>query len=215
MRVRLIHGLGSDLTMGSRFYLAYTDASQPSIADLNTMATFIRTQWGISLAGQMSNQGLLEQVIIDDVANATGNQGVDSTSVAGTRAGNPVDQQSCLQLNFKIGRHYRGGKPKCFLPWGIQSDASGAATWTAAFASGAATQWAAFITAINGHTSGGLTAGAQVSVSYFHGPKSNTNPSVWSRKNVPNPRGTPVVDSVIGVTGARIIVTLRRRESRP
>ena len=215
MRVRLIHGQGLDLTMGSRFFLAYTDASAPSIADLNTMATFVRTTWSAQLAGLMSNSSGLQQVIIDDLASATGNQGVDSTTVSGTRAGAVVEQNAAIQVNFKIGRHYRGGKPKAYLPFGIQGDTAGSQLWSAAFANATVTAWNAFIAAINGHTSGALTAGAQVSVSYFKGPRSNPNPSIWSKKNVPAARGVPVVDTVIAITAARTIVNLRRRQGRP
>ena len=215
LRIRLIHGAGTDLTMGSRFYIAYTDASQPSIADLNTFATFIRTTWAAQLAGQMSSSNGLQSVIVDDVANATGNQGVDSTAVSGTRAGTAPPQDEVIQLNFKIGRHYRGGKPKIYLPFGVTADYSSANTWGATFANGVVTAWNNFQAAINGHTSGGITAGAQVSVSYFQGARTNPNLSKWAKKNVAAPRTVPVVDPVVTITASRFLVTLRKRLGRP
>lgn len=215
MRVRLIHESGTTNLLGSRFFLAYTDASAPSIADLNSMATFISTTWNAQLAGLLNTSALLFSVIIDDLASATGNQGVDTTTHAGTRAGAVYAQDAVMQLNFKIARHYRGGKPKVYLPYGVTPDATSQTQWSSTFTNLSVSAWNAFIAAISGHTSGGLTAGGQVSVSYYKGPVGNTNKSPWARKNVPAPRGTPVVDPVIGVSGSRFIVTLRKRLGRP
>lgn len=216
IRVRLIHGLGTDVTIGCRFYVAYTDASAPSIADLNSMASGISSLWGTNLAGQMTSSGGLEGVIVDDLASATGNQGSYSTLVSGTRAGTYFDQMQAVQLNFKIGRHYRGGKPKVFLPYLVEGDdAATGNKWLAASANGVATAWNNFMTALNGHAYGGITVGAQQSVSYFHGAKNNPSNSTWARRNVPAPRGTPVVDPVIAVTASQYIRNLRKRTQQP
>lgn len=215
IRVRLIHGQGLDLTEGSRFFIAYTDASAPSIADLNTLASFVRSTWTAQLAGLMSASSGLQLTICDDLASASGNEGQDTTVVSGTRAGGVIEQNTAVQVNFKVARRYRGGKYKCYLPFGTITDVSVGQVWTLAFTNAVTAGWNAFIAAINGHVAGGITAGAQVGVSYYHGPQSNNKGGTWSRKNIPSPRGTPVVDPIISVATSRTITNLRRRQGRP
>lgn len=214
VRVRLIHGIGLDVTAGSRFFMKYTDAGAPSIADLNTMATFVRTTWAAQLVGLCSANAALESVIIDDLAATTGNQGVDTTAVSGSRAGAIVEQDQAVQINFKVGQRYRGGKFKCYLPFGVQADTAGTQLWSGAFANAVTSGWNAFITALNGHTAGSLTLNEQQAVSYFKGPTAPAHPKTWGPRNVPNPRGTPVVYDVISVNTSRVMTNLRRRQGR-
>ena len=215
VRIRLLHEFPTGTIVGSRFFLKYTDAGAPSIADLNSYATFVRTSYTTNGIPQLYAGAVLYSVIIDDLASATGNQGTDTTTVTGTRAGTEPPQEQVLQLNFKVAQHYRGGKFKIFLPWGVTGDQANVQKWGNTFLTGAVTAWNNFITALNGHTSGGFTGNNQVGVSYFSGAKANPNLSKWARKNVPAPRGTPVVYDIVGVTSSPFISSLRKRQGRP
>ena len=169
IRIRLLHGLGFDTAIGSRIFYSYTDASAPSTADLNTLCTNVRTAWSTNLAGQLSSDGVLEKVICDDLASASGNQGTNTTTAAGTRAGHYFDQMQAVVINFRIATRYRGGKPKVFLPFGIVTDAETGNLWANAFVTGLTTAWGNFTTALNGLVAGGITLGTQQNVSYYKG----------------------------------------------
>ena len=209
-----MHGVGFNTAIGSRIFYSYTDASAPSIADLNTLCTNVRTAWNTNLAGMLTSDGVLEAVIADDLASAAGNQGANRTTAAGTRAGHYFDQMQAVVINFRIGTRYRGGKPKVFLPFGIVTDAESGNLWTSAFQSALNTAWGNFTTALNGLVAGGITLGTQQAVSYFKGAQNNTSTSKWARRNVPAPRGTPVVSSVLSYSVSPIVSNQRRRAQR-
>jgi len=78
--------------------------------------------------------------------------------------------------------------------------------------SAAITQWNLFMTAVltgtNWPAAGTLT---HVNVSYYAGNTPVQNPITHRWRNVPNPRGAPVVDPIIGYTPENGIGSQRRR----
>jgi hypothetical protein len=118
-------------------------------------------------------------------------------------------------MNFKVGRRYRGGKPRIYLPWGSASDQATLNQWTSGFISSAATAWTNFITAIAAAPWSGASGLKQVNVSFYSGFTNETGPSGRARA-VSTPRaGSAVVDDIIAHSLNTIYGVQRSRLARP
>lgn len=210
VKIVLRHGLGNDLHIGTHMFWSYSGGT-PTVANLNALAGTVGTAWNTNLASLLSSNGLLEGVDILDVASNTGVEGTSSTTHAGTRAGSEVSLGASLVALYKIARHYRGGKPKGFWPFGITSDLTGGAAWSAGFITACNSGLAAFASAVNGATNGAITLGVQQNVSYFQGSQTNPSGSKWGRRNVPAPRAVPLVEPVTAIVASPVLGSQRRR----
>ena len=210
VRIVLLHGIGTDVHIGSKVYWSYTGAA-PSAANCVTLANSIGVAWGAQLKQMMSTNGLLEGVTVTDLASNAGNTGAAPFATAGTRVGSEITQAVATVLNFHIARRYRGGKPKVFLPYGVVADSTTGSNWLAAYVTAMNAAWAAFQTAVNGLVAGTTTLGVQQNVSYFSGSTANTSISKWARRNVPAPRAVPVVEPITSAVTQPILGSQRRR----
>src|SRR6201997_4312324 len=172
-------------------FWSYTGGT-PSAANLSTIAGLIGTAWATNLASLMTTAGALSEVDVTDLASNTGAVGTSTTSHAGTRSGLEPTTGTCLVAKYTIARHYRGGKPKGFWPFGLTSDLVDQHLWSTAFVSACNTGFAAFQSGVNGLVGGPITLGTQQNVSYFSGTQTNPSTSKWARRNRPAPRGTPL-----------------------
>lgn len=197
-------------TLQSRFYVSYASTA-PTAAQLNTFAGSVRSAWGTNLASLASTNESLTGVIATDLSSG-GLSGSDSTTVAGTRAGTEAPVQSCVVIKFLIARRYRGGKPKIFLPFGVQADQADVAHWSGAFVTAVATGWGNFVTAVQAAGWTGSGALNVVNVSYYQGFTTVTRLPLRAR-NVPTLRGTPLVDTVTAFNVNSLMGSQRRRRS--
>jgi hypothetical protein len=147
-----------------------------------------------------------------DLASATGNSGVATATHEGTRGSEFVPDDACVIVNFKIGRRYRGGKPKIFLPPGDATDIQTSNQWTSAYSGAVSSAWTTFMAAVLADTYGSMVLQDNASISYYEGFTAFKEPSGRYR-NIPTPRTTPLVDLITGHTVSQLIGSQRRRRT--
>jgi hypothetical protein len=170
----------------------------PAAPDCAAIAADIQAAAITNFRGQMVNLNKVGECRVVDIASNTGHEGVGGTASAGTKAGNPNPASTCLVMNHHIARRYRGGKPRTYLPVGVNADLNSTGTWLGAFQTTMTTAWSNFITTCLAASSGGTSLTDFVSVSYY-GP-SGVRPS-------------PVVDVVFQSTARQRLGTQRRRNA--
>jgi hypothetical protein len=211
MRVRLVYTQLDDSLASSRFYLSFTGGSA-SAADLNTLSTDIATAWNTDLAELVSEQFTLTEVDILDLTTDHGNSGLATVSHAGTLAGSILPDQVATNIQYKIGRRYRGGKPRMYLPPPDVTKLLDPAHLTSAFVTLCNTQVAAFFSAISALSVGSLGALAQVNLSYYSGFTNVTNSSGRTRA-APKYKAAATLDTVTGYDTHALLSSQRRRRS--
>lgn len=191
-------------------------AGTASESNLTALATAI-------VAGTTASLHSLVSAHVDNTlvsCTDLGTAGLVSGTVGGARAGSRtggasyLPGQVCLVANYRIGRRYRGGKPRSYWPAGTMSDVADAQTWqTVQLAAGTHTLYTdlrATLDAVGAATGGGITLGAQCSISYFSGGHWIAGTS-GKPKWIPTLRGTPVVDDILSMSLRRKLGTQKRR----
>jgi len=210
VRVSLDFSQTDGFTGGNRFYLSYT-GSAPTVADCNTLATTIRTAWGSHIAPTVNSDWSLTLVDVLDIASYSGNSGSDAIAAAGTASGTPLAAQLSSNVEFKIKRRYRGGKPRIYSLPGVDADMQNPSEWTDGHVTGIAAAYGAFFGAINGAGPGSMGTLQHVNVSYYSSFTNIANTSGRERA-VPKYRTTAaVVDDVTAYIGKKTISSQRRR----
>lgn len=204
------YSVGLDTSALCRQYFSYS-GGPPTAADLNALATNIRTTWATNIAPLYYNGGGLGTVICQDLASATGATGTDTTNASGTRTGSPLPRSTAMLINHVVSRRYRGGKPRSYLPLGAAADIVAGGGWNSTFTNTCSTNYAAWIAAIVGYTHGSTTIAAHVNVSYYSGFTVVTNPTTGRAKNVSKLRGTPLVDTITSSIANGVPANQRRR----
>lgn len=212
LRCALKWGLGDGTPALSRFFLHYSGTA-PTNAQLNTFATAISTAYGTNLKSLMDTGGALLEIDVDDLSSSTGSVGVWTGAISGTRGSAFIGAGSALVESYKIARRYRGGHPRGYFPFGIQSDLSDRNTWKGTFTAACDTGFAAFFAAVNAAGWTGAGTIKQVNVSYYHGFTVVTNPVTGRARNVPTLRGTPLVDDVTSLFTQASVGSQRRRDA--
>lgn len=117
---------GLDLDVQTKFFVGFTGASTDS-----NVANYVNHQIANApfvMAVAHPDVELIE-VTATDLTSDTSPQASAPASVPGTATGNPLPAQTCVLLNQTITRRYRGGKPRKYLPWGVQEDLLDPQTW--------------------------------------------------------------------------------------
>jgi hypothetical protein len=200
---------------GSRFFVNYTTGSAPSAADLNTFAGRVRSEFSSYLAAYMASAFSLIEVVCQDMNSSSGNVGSDSTAVAGTNthAANPAEV--CTVINFKINEHYRGGRPRIYLPLGTNNDLANAQEWNGSFATAVDTAWGSFIAGVLAGSYTSFVVDQHVSAALYKGYilPPITLPSGFV-KNRPKPVTGPVTPDPVTTHKTSLYVGSQRRRTR-
>jgi hypothetical protein len=207
------HTLGGDLDVLNGFYMSYTGTA-PSNAQLVALGAAQAAVWATDFGPLTDADTQLTSIEITDLSSSTSAQGTANVSETGSRSGNYLPASTCVLLNFTVARRYRGGKPKVFLPVGVQGDLNTAQSWQATFITSCVTAWNAIITAtIAAPWTGGVIVG-QSNVSYYSGSTVELYGTPQRARNVPTYRPAPLVNAISGVSGSSVVSTQRRR-NRP
>ena len=209
LRVNIGITTQSPVVAGSRFFLSYTGGT-PSQGNLETLATAIGTAWASNIAPHVSAGEALTEVAVLDLSSDTGAEGIDTTTRAGGASGSAPPSEVAVQVNHKIGRHYRGGKPKTFMRMGMEADRVSEYQWSTSAQAAFLSAWEAWIAAILATTGIGVTLGNIVNVSYYSGFTVFITPSGRAR-NIPKVRTTPLVDNITSSTVNQVVAVQRRR----
>lgn len=211
VRVRIIGEDPNTNTWGSRFYLAYA-GSAPTGANCTTLATDIANAFDTHCIPLLSSNALLTEVDVLDIATTMGQSGQWTGSTSGTRSGTSLPAQVAMNIEYGVGERYRGGKPRGYWPFGVDSDMQSVATWTAAFVGAVNTDFAAFMAAVEALSVGAVGALTHSTLSYYSGFVNHTNTSGRSRA-VPTYRDLAQVRTVTGYSAKVELSSQRKRRT--
>jgi hypothetical protein len=209
LRCKLMFHDGGDNDVQSNFFFRYS-GSLPDASTALGLATSLATAAG-PFAGLMDESTSLVAVRVTDLSSMTGGDATATATVTGNRSNAILPGGTALLVNYSINRRYRGGKPRVYLPFGVQTDLQTRQQWSAAFVATAQSGHDDFTSAATGTTSGSCTITAHVNVSYYQG-FTVVSPGGGKRaKNVSTPRAVPVVDDIVHGTVSTVPASQRRR----
>lgn len=211
VRVRLIYSDTGSLEAGNRFYLAYS-GSAPTGANCATLASDIATEWATALAPAVNGGASLIEVDVLDIATDSGLSGQWTGSHPGTRAGTDLPLQVATNVEFGIARRYRGGKPRMYLPAGVQTDLASNASYNATMISNVNGGVAGFFAAIAGFSVGAMGTLKHVNLSYYKG-FTNITTSSGRERAVPTYRDVAKHDDITGYFCKAILGSQKRRRT--
>lgn len=200
---------GADVNSMTRFHVSYTGTA-PTNAQLITYCGSLATAWGADLSPLCPSTIALNEISCTDLSSPTAGVGSSSFTDAGTRTGAPLPAGAAVIANYLIGRRYRGGQPKGYWPFGVAADLATQQNWTSGFLTSMASGLGAFFTSVAGSGWTGAGTLGTVNVSYYSGFTNHTYPSGRTRP-IPTPRGTPLVDTINGISINPKVGSQRRR----
>lgn len=162
------------------------------------------------LGSQMNTDITLVKTEVTDLTSNTSPQSVNTTQHAGTISGQALPAGTAGVLQFKIGRRYRGGHPRMYLPGRSAADLQTPQLWTASAVADFTAAWNNTVAQMVSNKPAGFTFLQQVNVSYFQGFVNHTFPSGRVRP-VPVLRSTPFVDTIESVSTNPHVASQRRR----
>jgi hypothetical protein len=213
LRIDLRHTEEADPGLANRYFMGYTGTA-PSDGDLVTYAGSIAAEWNTYLASLAVPEVALVEVVVTDLTSASSARGVWNGSHVGTRSGGVLPINACLLLNFKIGRRYRGGKPRIYAPWGSTTDLLTVETWTTSFLGVCNGGWSNFITNTSGVLAGGTSVAGQQNVSYYAGVEPPITLPSGRVKQASKVRPGPIAPDPITSFAANQLIGSQRRRVR-
>jgi hypothetical protein len=197
----------------NRLFFKYS-GSAPSNTELATLASNIETYWASHCSALLPSSGALTNVNLIDLSSAMGSIGAWAGSTAGTLSGTDMAANTAFLVTMGIQRHYRGSKPKTFLPFGTATQLTSEGAFTGSFVTSVTTGWNAFLAAIIADSSA-VTFVDQVNVSYYGPPNLIvTNPVTGRVRTVSTQRAAAVVDTILSWDYQAVVSTQRRRTGR-
>lgn len=202
LRIRLI-GTNQTRPWVNVLHARFTGSS-PSLAELTTLAGSISSFWNTSVASTQHTSCQLTTVEVMDISSRTGNIATDNTARTGTGGSTslcPVNVACCV--SWKIGRRYRGGHPRIYVPASTISQVSNGSTWIPGYVTAVQTAWRAMRTSINA-AAGTNAPYTLVNVSYYQ-----------ANQGYPNDvRPIPVTDVIADAVVHNRVDSMRRRLGR-
>jgi hypothetical protein len=211
LRVRLSGTDTAGNTWGTRFYLSYA-GSAPTGANCVTLAGDIEAAFASDLAPLMGDAYSLTEVDVLDIATDSGLSGQWTGDETGSRSGNNLPAQVCMNVEYGIARRYRGGKPRGFWPFGVVGDEESLSSWSSAFVGDVNSGISAFFTAVEALSVGAVGALRHVNLSYYEGFTNHANTSGRERA-VPTYRATALHDNVTSYAAKIEYGSQRRRRT--
>jgi len=206
--VRITHEVKLD-TQNYGFRTFWFTAGAPSAADVTTLANAAAAAFTAQFVPLMSSSYVLTKTIAQDLSTATGFVAEVDTNNVGGDAGGGLPASAAVNMGFKIARHYRGGKPKVFLPLGSAAKIADRRSWTPSFVTACNTAWTNYATAIQSAATASIYA--QCNVSYYAGYNVPTTGPSGRVKQTLKLRIPPLVDLITGHNAQLKIGTQRRR----
>lgn len=181
-------------------HLFWHDTSGPAAAaDLQTWANAVEAAFTANHQQDFGNWVKLTAVEAIDLGNPGTQHGLAAVNVAGTLPGSTLTAETAVLINLRIGRSYRGGKPRLYMPFGASSELQDSQHWTSSFLTSVSNHFSAFVNSLLGAPGPGVTSDHLANVSYHSGGAL---------------RPSPVVDPVLGWSVNAIPGSQRRRMGR-
>src|ERR1700746_2762063 len=188
-------GVGGTLQLSTNLHFQYSG----SIADATpatALATALRVPAAANIPASLNSGYTVASMEVTDLSVASGPQGTETSVIAGTRSGPVLPLSTAAVANYAISRRYRGGKPRSFVPFGIDTDLASNQVWGSSALSAFNGSWSGFLNGCIGVVGGGATVTHQVNVSYFSGFTNVPYGSPTKYRRVPTPRSSPLVDVI-------------------
>lgn len=200
-----------DTGMQNRTYWQYAGAP-PTVSSLGTLVSGARAAWVTYMQPLFNASVNLAVVKAIDLSSPTGAVNEDTTVTPGTRSGAQLPLNCAVVQSFILGRRYRGGHPRNYVPAFSTGDIDHDRIWLPDSVTEFGDAFSSFIAAIG--TSGWSGDVAQVNVSYYSGYAVITLPSGRAR-NQPTLRVTPLVDAISDMVTRAKIGSQRKRLGKP
>lgn len=210
IKFRFHFNFGSNYRGGFGLYWRY-NGSAPGGADMDNLCSGLAGIWNTHFSSFLSSAYTLIQVSGLDLSSATGASGQKTVSWQGTDSNPSLAIDTCTLVNFQIDRHYRGGKPRVYLPIGTQTSLQDPHSWTTAYTAAVLSAFEAMVTAFTGFQSNLVTMGAHCNVGYYSGFTVVTDPVTGRARNHPTKLATPHNDPISGYTVPTPVGSQRRR----
>jgi len=211
VRVNLDYASNADTELGSRFYLSY-DGSAPTAANCVTLATDVATAWNAHCAPFIDQAYSLREVDVLDIATDSGASGSVTVDDPGTSTGSTLTSNAAFNVEFKIARRYRGGKPRMFFPPDTYPALVDMSHWSPSTVTSVNSYVGLFFAAVVGSSVGSMGTLAHVSLSFYKGFTNITNSSGRERA-VPTYRSAALLDPVTGYACKALVGSQRRRRA--
>jgi hypothetical protein len=212
IRVTYAFTVGEDVNAQVRQFYAYT-GSAPTSAQLVTTATDVRGPVYDLFATLMDADTSATTLTIEDLSSDLGAVGVATGTTVGSRAGGELGADTAALVNYVIGRHYRGGKPRSYWPFGTSTDLASRGLWSSDFVGTMDTSMSTIQSEWAGAGVGGFTVGGQVNVSYYQGFTPVVNPITLRTRDVAKPRTVAIApDIVTAAVCSPKVASQRRRD---
>jgi hypothetical protein len=212
-RLDLFWSIGNNANVLNRVHVGYSGSAPNAVAAAALAQDFYNSVAG-ALAGYTRTTDALTGCQCTDLSSSSGGQGAYYHVHNGVLTGAPLPADAAMVASMKIGRRYRGGKPRTYFPLGDSTEVLDAQHWSSAFVGNIQTSLNTVAAAIPGMVSGGCNFTNLVNVSYYSGFTVVTSPTTGRARNVPKLRSVPLVDNVLGWTAENVIGSQRRRLQR-
>src|ERR1051326_8130536 len=186
------------------FHALYT-GGPPGPVDCDGIAATAYEAYESNFLPVIQSNAHLQECKVTDLSSDLGAQGSYAEDNAGGLGSSSLTAQVALVISWRIGRRYRGGHPRTYLPPPQETDILDTSHWKPAMVARAATAAAGFMAAINAITGPGITTLSLGTVSYFD---KATNPTP------PHERSLPLFETINGANVHNRICTQRRRLGR-
>jgi hypothetical protein len=165
--VQFGYSLGDVKNIINTIFLAYTGTSLGT--DVSTITANFVNSWSGRLAAQVSHDLTLETVTTTDLISSTGVTDTANPVITGDVVAPSVTAGAAMVISFKVGRRYRGGHPRIYLPGAQQNQVQSDNTWSLAYIGAMHTAWTGMVSDVT--TATYTTAGSlsQINISYFQG----------------------------------------------
>ena len=183
------------IPLANIFHVGYSSTA-PTATDLTSLAEAIASVYESYWMTEVGSYYTLAEVICTDIASDSGLVGTASPASPGALSGGPISSGSAVLVNWQIGRRYRGGKPRTYLPPSPASGILSPSEWNSAVVSAAGT-WATHLeSACYAVTYGALVTTSLGCVSY---------------RNADTARVDPLFEPFLGHSVGPLIRSQRRR----
>jgi hypothetical protein len=213
VRVRQLFLLPDGKTVGCHFYLSYSGTA-PTAAELTAVAGACTTSADGVLPAYMSSALTLAGTTCTDLSSDMSAEGSVGDTTAGSIDTAPVPVDACVVLSYEIGRRYRGGHPRVYLPLGVAASLLNDYTWQSAFVADVVDAWTSLVedtsVAFPGHA-GTIT---QTAPSFVSGYTWETYGTPLKYRRIPTPRATAEILPVITTLGRSYVGSQRRRRPK-
>ena len=214
LRLTAFWHIGEDLSVSNSLDFKYT-GGPPSATDATALAQTASTNAATHLYPILQSNQTCDFWTCRDLASHAGAFGQSAAGSAGTGSGGILPAATCVLTNYKIGRRYRGGKPRTYWPFGTTNDLQDESTWSSTAVGNFGTHIAAWFASMIGVTEGTTEITEHVNVSFYSGFTSVLNPITGRTKDVAKLRtGGPVVDTIVAQTISNKPGSQRRRYQR-